>query len=243
MQFCKPYSAQSKNIERGFGTMHSNFDAHLPHYTTGNAYTRPDQTILAGAEHRRLLKHGLGAASKLIPASQFIQLARTWVEQIYNAQHHHSGRGMDGRTPNQVFDELYPLAQRRTANPEILATLLYERRKALVRKTAVTIDGERYAPAVADHATYGRFYQLNDRSVTLAFDPLDPTEALAIDEQGNRYRLERERLTEHPTGSLTETAPQTAAQIAATLQTRSRLLSATRGHGEADPPRGGRVRT
>jgi hypothetical protein len=229
VQFCRPYSAQSKNIERGFGTMHGDFDAMLPHYTTGNAYTRPDQTILAGAEHRRLLKFGLGAASKLVPASQFIRLAQTWVEQVYNAQHAHTGKGMDGRTPNAVFDELYPPAQRRTANPEILATLLYERRKALVRKTAVTIDGERYAPAVADHETYGRFYQLNDRSVTLAFDPLDPVEAVAIDDQGNRYRLERERQTEHPAGSLTAQAPETAALIAATLQTRSRLLSATAG--------------
>jgi putative transposase len=228
VQFCIPYAPQGKPVERLFGTVHKGLDAIMPHYTTGNAYTRPDQTILAGAEHRKLLKMGMGSASSLMPASLFIKLAETWIEQKYNAGHHHRGRGMDGRTPDEVFDEGYPVAQRRTADPDALAMLLHERRSCYVRRTAVTIDGNRYMPLQSSQESWIAIHSANETHITVAYDPLDPNVAIALDARGRRMAtLQAERLVEHP--GLEGGTRENNTQIANMAQTKGRLLKATVG--------------
>ena len=220
VQFCLPYHPQSKPIERAFGTVHGKLDALFPHYTTGNAYTRPDQTILAGAEHRKLMKAGRGGESDLIPASLFIQMAETWIEQSYNARHRHSGKGMNGRTPDEVFNEGYPLADRRKADPQILATLLHERRTAFVRRTAVTIDGRRYIAPPSSPQDAQAMYLANGRQIIVLFDPLDPDYAVAIDEQECKMAdLQAERLTVH--------GAEAAEQVREVTQLRGRLVKAS----------------
>jgi transposase InsO family protein len=228
VQFCIPYSPQSKPVERLFGIVHGGLDAIMPHYTTGNAYLRPDQTVIAGAEHRKLMKRGLGSVSSLMPASIFVRLAETWIEQIYNATHRHGGRGMNGRTPNEVFDEGYPLAQRRTADPDVLALLLHERRTALVRRTAVTIDGRRYMPEQSSTSSWMAIHNANETNIVVVYDPLDPDRIIALDAQGRRMAdLVVERLTEHPTGIEAHTAND--AQIRDMMRIRAKLLSASAG--------------
>ena len=112
LQLCLPYHPQSKNIERAFRTVHLGLDAIFHTYLTGNAYNRPDAAVLAGTEHRRLVKQGRGNESSLMPASLFIKLAETWIEGDYNAGHLHSGNGMNRRTPNAVWEELVPSIRR-----------------------------------------------------------------------------------------------------------------------------------
>jgi hypothetical protein len=228
VQFCIPFAPQGKPVERAFGTVHGGICSIMPHYTTGNAYTRPDQTILAGAEHRKLLKIGMGAASSLMPASMFIQLAETWIEQKYNAGHHHRGRGMDGRTPNQVFDAGYPAGQRRTADPDALAMLLHDRRTCLVRRTAITIDGKRFMPVQDSPESWIAIHNANETQIAVAYDPLDPNYAIALDARGRRMAtLQAERFTAHP--GLEGSTPENAALIGDMMQTRRRLLNATAG--------------
>jgi hypothetical protein len=228
VQHCVPYSPQSKPIERLFGTVHGGLDAIMPGFLTGNAYNRPDQAILAGAEHRKLMKMNLGAASTLMPASYFIKLAETWIEKKYNAGHHHRGRGMNGHTPNEIFDEGYPLSNRRSADPDVLAMLLHERRTCLVRRTAVTIDGMRYMPLQSSPESWVAIHNANETQIAVAYDPLDPTTVIALDARGCRMAtLVAERLVEHP--GLEKGSRENAAQISDMMSTRRRLLSATAG--------------
>lgn len=180
--FCLPYHPQSKLIERAFRTFHQKFDVLFPHYLTGNAYNKPDQTVIAMTQHRKLLRMGDGSSSPLVPASHFIQMATVWIEQDYNAAHRHSGEGMNGRTPDQVFNELYPIEARRTSNPTVLAQLLFESQKRSVRECTVTLNGRRYA--AADPHSSAVLHLANGTEVLICYDPHDLDAAVIADLDG-----------------------------------------------------------
>ncbi len=224
VKFCLPYNAQAKPIERLFGTVHKRLDAIIHGYLTGNSYNRPDAAILLGAQHRKLVKAGRGGESALMPASFFIQCAETWIEEDYNRDHHHRGKGMGGRSPNEVFDEGYPLANRRQADPDVLAQLLYERRTAVVRRTAVTVDGRRYMPPPSSPESWAGLFNENRRTVVVVFDPLDPQRAVALDDSGRKLAdLIAETLVENPLIS----TPESREPVRQMSQTKGRLLKAS----------------
>jgi putative transposase len=228
IQFCIPYAPQSKPIERAFGTLHKRLDAIMPHYTTGNIYTKPDQTVIAAGTHSKLVKLGRGSESALMPASYFIRLANERIEGWYN-HHPHRGRGMEGRSPNEVFDALYPVATRRTADPRVLALLLFERQTCTVSRTAVRVNNRRYMPDQASPESWHALHDRNRREIVVAYDPLDPDVAVALDEQGHWMAdLEVERLTRHAVGpDVTAEDRANSAHIAASMQMRGRLRKAT----------------
>lgn len=218
VQFCMPYHPQSKLIERAFRTVHQKFDALFPHYTTGNAYLRPDQTTLAMAEHRKLLKMDRGSESPLVTASHFIRMATVWIEQDYNAGHSHTGRGMDGQTPDQVFNALYPVAQRRSADPAVLGQLLWETKKCLVTNTGITLNKRRYVPANPESS--GVLHLANRTDVLVCYDPHDPDNAIVADLDGRPIaQVQADILLPHSA----EAGP----AIAASMQQRRRLRNAT----------------
>lgn len=184
VQFCIKYHPQSKPIERFFGTLHKKLDSHFRHYTTGNAYLKPDATVEAAAKHGKLLKMGTPELSPLMPASHFIRMAETWIEQDYNAKHLHSGRGMNDRTADSVFNEGYPLEARRSYTPEILDTLLWRREKRLVRNCAVTINNRRMIGATSFAVDV--LYAANESEVLVHFDPNEPELAVITDLSGHK---------------------------------------------------------
>jgi putative transposase len=218
LQLCLPYHPQSKNIERCFRTIHTGLDSIYLGYLTGNAYNKPDATVLASAEHRKLQKLGRPEESKLMPASAFIAQATTYIEQDYNAQHRHRGKGMNQHTPDEAFERGCPPAARRQADPDTLAMLLFERKTVQVRRTAVTVNKRRYMPVSA--TDWANLDQANLRDVVVAFDPNDPSRAVAFSEYGQKIAaLALERLAAHP---LTPT-DESRAQIAGMSQIRGRL--------------------
>lgn len=218
VQFCIPYHPQSKSIERLFRTLHLKFDALFPHYTTGSAYTRPDQTVVAMAMHRKLLKMDRANESPLIPASHFIRMATAWIEQDYNAQHSHNGRGMNGRTPDDVFNELYPLDVRRTVDPAVLEGLLWERKKVTVRNMAITLNKRRYMASSPESSA--AMYLKNTEEVLVCYDPHDLDQAIVADLDGRKIaEIQAEVLLPHSA----EAGP----MIAASMQERKRLKKAT----------------
>jgi putative transposase len=218
VQFCMPYHPQSKLIERAFRTFHLKFDALFPHYTTGNAYNKPDQTVVAMNQHRKLLRMGDGAGSPLIPASVFIQMATVWIEQDYNRTHRHSGEGMNGRTPDQVFNDLYPIEARRTTDPTILAQLLFVNQKRRVRECTVTLNGRRYSPANPQSSAV--LHLANETEVLICYDPHDLDAAVIADLDGRPIaEVKAEILQPHSA----EAQP----AIAASMQERRRLRNAT----------------
>ena len=227
VQFCLPYHAQSKPVERLFRFVHGRLDGIMHTYLTGNSYNRPDAATLAETHHRQMLKAGRGHESTLMPASFFIKLGETWIEQDYNAQHQHRGKGMNGRTPNAVFDEGYPVAKRRRADASVLALMLYERRTVKVSRTAVTIDKKRWMPVQSSPESWAALSEYNTRSITVAFDPLDQTRAVALNAKGQAMaELQPEELAAHPLAPHAPDSDQTQKQVAGMSQMRGRLLKA-----------------
>lgn len=216
VQHCMKYHPQSKHIERFFRTLHMHFDSIFPHYTTGNAYTRPDKTNIAMGEHKKLVVMGRGNESPLIAASEFIRMGIIWIEQEYNNAAH-SGEGMEGLSPNQVFDELYPFDKRRQPDRPALDQLLYERAQRRVDSCAVRMPGRRYIGA--DDASAAALYLANETDIIVCYDPHAPEMAIATDLNGKKLAdLKLEQLVSHSD----------AAQpvIAESMQQRRRLRNA-----------------
>jgi putative transposase len=120
------YNARAKGIERWHRTVHDSFDRFIPTYCGTDNTQKPEEIALKNA-----------------PTLQdVIAMFTDWVT-LYNATHKHTGHGMGGKTPNEVFAET--LQTKRTATPEILDLLLQDRSQpARVTRNGVDWDGRKY---------------------------------------------------------------------------------------------------
>jgi putative transposase len=194
---CLPKHPQSKHVERWFRTVHQRFDV-----MWGNAYagtspaTRPDACAELEKRHKMVLKNG--GRSPLPRASEFIGACQQWILGYYNAEHKHTGRAMDGRTPDAVFDELYPIEQRRKIDPRELDVLL---RKPIERKLVeggcVEINNTRYEPA-DPWSRDNLFHHLREQ-VLVCCDPASIGEAIITNLDGNEFlgNVRASKLLEH----------------------------------------------
>ena len=181
-QYCLPKHPQSKLIESWFGTVRKRFDCLWPSYCGSTAAARPESCLADLKEHQAFLK-GKRKSSPLPLASEFAATARQWIEE-YNAQHPHSGRGMGGRTPNEIFDELLPPHRRRLIeSPDVLYALFWDRqRRSVSEGGCVQLYGERYEPA--DSQSLAKLFLEIERDVVVACDPANLGEAIALDLDG-----------------------------------------------------------
>jgi hypothetical protein len=218
---CIPRHPQSKGIERCFGTAH-HFDSFFSTYTSGSSATRPDATGTAMAEHRRLFKKGRVAESNHPLASRFIAGCLAWIDK-YNATPH-SGAGMNGLTPDQVFAAEFNPTQKPVPEPAALALLMSEYKRAKVDSCAVRLNKRRYTPHPDDRNAWGAMHEANERDILVAFDPCDPEYAAALDLDGRFIAwLEAEHLA-----CFAPDDPATQAQIAASMSIRRGLEKATK---------------
>jgi len=180
--YCLPRHPQSKLIESWFGTVRKRFDCLWPSYCGSSPTDRPEPCTDALKEHQAFLK-GKRKSSPLLLASEFIATARQWIEE-YNSQHPHSGRGMSGRTPDEVFAELLPHGQRRLIeSPEVLYALFWDRQRRKVSEGGcVQLYSERYEPA--DPVSLAKLFLEIERDVIVACDPANLGEAIALDLDG-----------------------------------------------------------
>jgi transposase InsO family protein len=181
-QYCLPGHPQSKLIESWFGTVRKRFDCLWPSYCGPGPKDRPEECTVALKEHQAFLK-GKRKTSPLPLASEFVATARQWIEE-YNSQHPHSGRGMRGRTPDEVFNELLLPGQRRLIeSPEVLYALFWDRQRRKVSEGGcVQLYGERYEPADAE--SLAKLFLEIERDVIVACDPANLGEAIALDLDG-----------------------------------------------------------
>jgi len=217
---CIPHHPQSKHVERFFRTLHERFDRVWPTYTSGNPFTRPDQTSVAMMDHRRLVRAGRGAESRHPLASQVIAGCLGWIEEYNDTPH--SGEGMDGGTPLEVFNACLNPNQQPAPDPAALALLMKDRETRRVRECAVTLSSRRYVPS--DQAGWVTLHGLNERDILIAFDRSVPETVDALDLDGNFLaRLQTEQLVRFAPGD-----PHTQAQIADSFRTRRGLERDTR---------------
>ncbi|MGL4676476.1 MAG: transposase domain-containing protein [Brevinema sp.] len=90
-QVARPYNGKEKPVERTWGTMDNDFAKFLPGYVGKNALSKPE-----GAE--RDLKKG-----NLLTLEEYKDAFTKWV-RIYNTNLH-TGMGMDGKSPAEVYLE------------------------------------------------------------------------------------------------------------------------------------------
>lgn len=198
-QYCLPKHPQSKLIESWFATLHKRFDTIWhPFYCGTSPATRPEVCDAALAEHKRWLD-GKAKTSPLPSAREFCQLAEAWIRDEYNSQYRaHSGQGMDGATPDEVFARELPESARRTVDaPKALYELLWDRQhRRVMEGGSIQIYNQRYEGS--DAASDAAMLALIGRDVAIACDPLNLGEAIAVNEHGDVIaRLQAQKLVEH----------------------------------------------
>ncbi len=135
--FALPYHGQSKDIERAFGTFAKDFATEFPTYVGSNTVTRPDDAQLY---FRRIGK--LEKKEVIITFDAFKSALAAYIEQ-WNATWKHSGEGMHGRTPNEIFYENW--RTRRDVPSDYLELAFAETTKRKVLRNGITIDGVMYS--------------------------------------------------------------------------------------------------
>jgi hypothetical protein len=222
---CLPHHPQAKPIERMFGTFHQFDRSWHQHYTGGAPHLRPDATSAAMMMHRRLTRHGRVAESTHPPASFFIALALEWIEEYH--QRAHSGRGMDGCSPAQIYAER-ELGTVQT-DPAALALLLDEHRRLKVRECAVewtpVPKGGSRRYTFFDEASRQSLHALNETEVVVAWDPADLDAVAILDDAGHFLTWAK------PAGymRMDPADPETRKKIAQSMSDRRHLEKQTRG--------------
>lgn len=219
---CIPRHPQSKHVERFFRTMHMHFDAVHSTYTSGSPFTRPESTEKAMMRHRRLLKAGRVSESKHPLASRFILGCLAWIAEYNDTPQR--GEGMDGRSPNDIFNSERNPNQRPVPDAATLALLFCDRVRRTVRECAIQLNKYRYTPRPEDRLAWAAMHEANETEILVDWNPEDPEFALALTLDGRILAwLEAEPLLRFAPND-----PATQAQIADSMSIRRGLEKATK---------------
>lgn len=131
VHYCIPENPQAKHIERCFRTLREYFDKYQPSYTGNEPKKRPET-----AEEAR-------KTGQVMAWDEFVQATKdAWL--YYNTRPH-SGDGMNGKSPMEVFNEGLQHIQARRVKPDALKFLMWRTSEPrLVRGGGIQIDGSFY---------------------------------------------------------------------------------------------------
>lgn len=137
VSFTWTYSGQSKGKQERFhGIMQEYFSKVMPTYVGSNTVTRPeDSQLLFRAVNKRAKRNDI------VPWDEFLTYLSAWLD-YWNEEWVGSGKGMEGRTPRQVFEALR--GESRPVDPNILELALSRSDKRRVRENGVKVDGVWY---------------------------------------------------------------------------------------------------
>jgi putative transposase len=180
-QFCQRYHGQSKPIERQWRTMKDNLEVLFATYTGGKPEMRPDSTTVEMTRHRKLLAIGAPQLSNHPTASYFIRMAAAWIDQYNDTPH--TGRGMDGRSPNDIFWAYPDPEQRPPLQPVDLVKTYVERCQRKIRECSITLENRRYIGA--DGVAARVLHDLAEEDVICTYDPNDGDNVAVLDMQNN----------------------------------------------------------
>jgi putative transposase len=123
--FCIPGNPQSKPIERWFWTQEIQFQKAFPTYRGNNVMNRPE-----GVDAR------IKDSKYVMDWNEFLGRLEDYIHD-YNQNHQHRGHGMDGRTPNELWDEYFSSHAQRRVSPASLRLLMMKSRKVKVGRIGV----------------------------------------------------------------------------------------------------------
>jgi putative transposase len=138
VQFCTPYRGQSKPIERFFGFVSAEHDKSFKSYVGSNTSDRIDETKLYWGN----FNGGEKIPIEELPTVEEVRAVFARFAEWFNTKWHHSGQGMDHKTPGEVFEENRGADR---AIPEEYQKYIWTRRKVLrVQRNGVRVDGQWY---------------------------------------------------------------------------------------------------
>lgn len=137
VSFTWAYAGQSKGRhERIHGIWQEYFSREMPTYIGSNTVTRPeDAELLYRAVNKRAKR------DDVLSWEEFVTNLGTMLD-YWNNEWRGTGKGMDGRTPREVFDALSGAP--RPVDPNILELALSRSEKRRVRENGVKVDGVFY---------------------------------------------------------------------------------------------------
>jgi putative transposase len=196
-----PFHPRSKPIESYFTRWSFRFDKLFrPAYAGNKPSNCPPECREAQKLHAQWLA-GKRDTTPLPNDKDFIIRALQFAVE-YNDTPLESLRG---RTPNQAFDEQYPVAQREPVDRRLLDRLFWRRddRKLLAGGCA-ELDRVRYEPT---EEYFAQLAMMCGRAVTVCRDPYDMGEAIALDAESGEFLGElriQERIDQAPQGRITQ---------------------------------------
>jgi transposase InsO family protein len=139
--FCIPANARAKNIERWFWTQEMQFQTAFPTYRGNNVVNRPQDVD-------KRIKNG----KDVLDWAEFEECISNYIER-YNQDHVHRGHGMEGRSPNLVWNEYFEKHSLRRVSPASLRLLMMKASKPVkVGRFGITAFGAYYrSDALMDH--------------------------------------------------------------------------------------------
>jgi transposase InsO family protein len=185
-QHSKPFRPRSKPIESWHSILSKLFDPMAgPAYAGHDAKDRSEDNTLALRQHA-LWRKGKCAATPLLPATHFLSMFETWVENGYN-EVAHGGQDMQGMSPRELYDREYPPLTRQLPDIAQLEPLFWKRESRIVRNSRVQIDDRQFEAADSDTEVSLRLY--TGREVRIARNPEDRACALMYDPQAPDYKF------------------------------------------------------
>jgi putative transposase len=132
--YAMPYHGQSKGrMERFFGTLAGQFSKSISSYVGSNTVTRPeDAALFWRALNKQAQRHDV------ITWDAFVQELARWIDW-YNATWKGEAKGLEGKTPDEVFAALAPPP--RTVDDESLALAFSRSEERVVFENGVRMDG------------------------------------------------------------------------------------------------------
>jgi hypothetical protein len=177
-----PYHPRSKPVESWFARWSKRFD---PKWGAAYAGNKPGNCSPrcreAQKKHAKCVAAGKASDSPLPTDAKFFMAVMQYIED-YNATAHLDC--LDGKTPNEVFDEQYPPESRREIDELSLHILLSQKdERTVLAGGCVELDKIRYEP---DDESIGALDLLIGQRARILRDPYNLGDAVALDERG-RY--------------------------------------------------------
>lgn len=165
----QPYHGQSKPVERFFETFEEHCGKLFRTYSGSNAVNRPDDT--------RMLNKKLAEQSYTPTIYQYIEVVSAYIEE-YNSTAH-SGRDMDGKSPNAVY--LENLRYKREVNSDVLHRLCGRFITRTVGRNGIRMNNTTFTEYD------GKLLPYYKKKVTVVYDPEDMSSLTVLEHDSKRF--------------------------------------------------------